>query len=467
MMGSFVQLEKHGGSVALVDEAGRSVTYGELAQNADELGARLSGRSLVFLLCENNVESLTGYLGFLRARAVPFLISKNTRIDLFQSLLDKYKPEYIWYNSSLSLRISSGVREFSLNDYILVKTNYVIDYNIHDDLALLLSTSGSTGSPKLVKLSYRNLSSNASSIAKYLAISPKSKPITSLPMNYTFGLSVLNSHLLVGATIVLTDRSLVDKGFWSLLKREQVTTFSGVPYTYEILKRLNFARMNLPSLRQLTQAGGKLSISLSREFAEICAQKGIEFFVMYGQTEATARMSYLHPKYSISKAGSIGVAIPGGEFTLMDDDGHIITQSEREGELVYKGENVSMGYADSCYDLGKGDENCGVLRTGDIAKRDNDGFYHIVGRKKRFVKIFGNRINLDEVEQLLKEGGHDCVCAGEDDKLRVYTTVADKTKEIERYLIDHTEINPSGFSVHYIEKIPRNEYGRITYSLLT
>ena len=196
--------------------------------------------------------------------------------------------------------------------------------------------------------------------------------------------------------------SLIDKAFWVLLKTKEATTFGGVPYVYEMLKKLRFPRMDLPNLKILTQAGGKLSRELSEEFATICEQKGIRFLVMYGQAEAAPRMSYLPSEYAISKAGSIGIAIPGGEFWLVDDNGNVIPDSDTVGELIYKGDNVTMGYAASCEDLCKGDENGGVLKTGDMAKQDADGFYYIVGRKKRFLKLFGNRVNLDEVEQLIK-----------------------------------------------------------------
>ena len=223
--------------------------------------------------------------------------------------------------------------------------------------------------------------------------------------------------------------------------------------------------MELPSLRVLTQAGGKLSPELSEEFAKICEQKGIKFYVMYGQTEATARMSYLPSEYAISKAGSIGFPIPGGKFSLINESGEVITQSNIPGELIYSGDNVTMGYAQSCYDLSKGDENSGHLSTGDIAIFDDDGFYYITGRKKRFLKLFGSRVNLDEVEQLLNNSGIECACTGADDKLIIYTTDP-KIEDARDFVLSHTDINSKGFSVVYIETIPRNESGKVLYGSL-
>ena len=180
--------------------------------------------------------------------------------------------------------------------------------------------------------------------------------------------------------------------------------------------------MELPSLRYLTQAGGRLGRELAEEFNAICEEKGIRLIVMYGQTEATARMSYLPWEDAGRKAGSIGIPIPGGKFELVDANGQLIDGADVVGELVYCGSNVTPGYAKSRMDLAKPDENKGVLYTGDMAKRDEDGFYYVVGRKKRFLKIFGNRVNLDEVENLLKKEGIENACTGQDDRMVVFLT---------------------------------------------
>jgi acyl-coenzyme A synthetase/AMP-(fatty) acid ligase len=285
-------------------------------------------------------------------------------------------------------------------------------------------------------------------------------------MHYSFGLSIINSHLLKGATILLTNKSLMEKDFWPFLKQEQATSLSGVPYTYEMLKRLRFFRMDLPSIRTLTQAGGKLNIELNKEFAEYAQATGKRFFVMYGQTEATARMSYLPHEKSLSKLGSIGIVIPGGEFKIVSENKHEIKEHEQSGELVYTGDNVSMGYAESGKDLAKGDENGRTLYTGDLAKRDNDGFYYIIGRKKRFIKLFGNRINLDDAESLLKTQYVDCVCVGTDDKMIIYTTEKEKENEIKQYIASKTNIHFSAFEVRNIESIPKNSSGKTIYSEL-
>lgn len=465
-MNFYDDIEKYGGAIALFAEDHESISYQELTRQADAFARTITGRCLVFNLCDNNVESIIGYIGSLRNQVVPFLVNNGINPSLFETLLNLYQPSYIWAFRGNKVIEGKGTEVYACKNYVLLKTTFNPGYSIHADLALLLTTSGSTGSPKLVRQSYKNIIANTASITEYLKITERDCSITTLPMSYTFGLSIINSHLLMGGSIVLTNRTLIDKVFWQLMKEKNITSFSGVPYIYEMLKRLGFSRMNFPGLKTLTQAGGKLSQSLTEEFAKICAQKAIDFMVMYGQTEATARMSYLPPEYALSKAGSIGIAIPGGEFWLENENGDIIKESDTMGELVYKGENVSMGYAQNCLDLSKGDENAGILKTGDLARRDKDGFYYIVGRNKRFLKLFGNRINLNEVEQLLNDKGYHCVCAGIDNHLKIYITNDGIQNEVKAFISELTGITPSAFTVTHIAEIPRNEYGKILYAQL-
>ncbi|HYA13527.1 MAG TPA: AMP-binding protein [Syntrophales bacterium] len=465
-MDFFNCIDRYGEAVAVIAEDSEQISYKEFLLIADEIKKHLYERSLVFCICGNNIESIAGYIGFLRGSIVPLLVNMHTNKEALKNLLRLYLPRYVWLPKSMNEDISDCEPVYYYGNYVLLKTSFTSSYSLHDDLALLLSTSGSTGSPKFVRQSYKNIISNANSISEYLKINDKDRYITTMPMSYTYGLSIINSSLLKGASICLTNKTLMEKEFWRLLKEHNVTSFGGVPYIYEMLKKLRFSRMDLPSLRTLTQAGGRLDKELSLEFATICRDKGIRFFVMYGQTEATARMSYLPPEYAILKAGSIGIAISGGKFRLQDENGNTINESETIGELVYEGDNVTMGYSNDCKDLCKGDENRGILKTGDIAKRDNDGFYYIVGRKKRFLKIFGNRVNLDEVESMLKTAGYECACDGTDDGMKIFITLKDSPKEVKHYIIENTGINQVGFSVICVPKIPRNNSGKVLYSAL-
>jgi acyl-coenzyme A synthetase/AMP-(fatty) acid ligase len=452
-------------NIAVVTDKNEQYTYQEMTSLAEGLYSKIGIRCLVFCLCQNSIASLVGYVSFINNKVVPLLLDSSLDITLVKKLIGIYQPEYIWLPTDKAVEWEGQVVH-TLLDYSLIKLKTATESDLFVDLALLLTTSGSTGSPKLVRLSYKNLLSNAESIGEYLSIDENERPITTLPMHYSFGLSIINSHLLKGATILLTSKSLMEKDFWSFLKEEQATSLSGVPYTYEMLKRLRFFRMDLPSIKTLTQAGGKLNIALNKEFAEYAQAAGKRFFVMYGQTEATARMSYLPDKKSLSKLGSIGIAIPGGEFKIVSENKCEIKEHEQSGELVYTGDNVSMGYAESRKDLAKGDENGRTLYTGDLAKRDNDGFYYIIGRKKRFIKLFGNRINLDEAESLLKAQYIDCVCVGTDDKMIIYTTEKGKENEIKQYIASKINIHFNAFEVRNIESIPKNSSGKTIYSEL-
>lgn len=461
-----IYFEKYKDNVAAKSDEGLNVTYGDILEYSEEFSKIIDDRCLVFSLCKNTIGSLMGYIGCIINGYVPLLIDAALDRDLLSRLLNTYYPKYIWVPEEIAEEFPDFKLIFKKYGYNLLKTNFCQEYKINKNLALLLTTSGSTGSPKLVRQSYTNIFSNAQAIGEYLKLDENEKPITTLPMNYTYGLSIINSHLLKGGTILLTTRTLMQKEFWDFLRTEQATSFGGVPYTYEILKRLRFFRMDLPSIKTLTQAGGKLPKEITMEFANYCLGKGICFFVMYGQTEATARMSYLPSEYALSKAGSIGIAIPGGEFLLKDDNGKVITEPYTVGELNYRGPNVTLGYAEKASDLCKYDDRNGELETGDMAERDEEGFYYITGRKKRFIKMYGNRINLDEVEALIKPITGECACVGEDDKMKIYVTEKDKEAEIKSFISNKTGINHLGFEVYNIPEIPKNESGKTIYTKL-
>lgn len=435
---------------AVVTDDGREVSYGELKRLVDEWAAPIPARSLVFLLVNNDLGSLVSYLACLNHGIVPLMLTANIDAALLAALEATYRP-FAVYKSGEQIKQTADRTA------------------LHRDLALLITTSGSTGSPKLVRQSYANIRANAESIAEYLKLDATERPITTLPMNYVYGLSIINSHFLVGATLLLTNRSIVDREFWSFFVKRGATSFGGVPYTYEMLDRLMFFRRKLPSLRTLTQAGGKLTPELHQKFADYAQREGKNFVVMYGASEATSRMGYLPPERALDKVGSMGIAIPGGRLALLDGEGGEIQEPDVVGELVYWGPNVTLGYAEAAEDLAKGDERQGCYVTGDMAKRDADGFYFIVGRKKRFLKIFGNRVSLDETERMIKGAFPqiDCACAGKDDHMKVYITDAEYMDRIRAFVSEKTHLNPTAFDVCKIDAIPKNPSGKTLYSQLS
>ena len=331
-------------------------------------------------------------------------------------------------------------------------------HRLHPDLALLLSTSGSTGSPKLVRLSRCNLIANATAIADYLDIRQTDRAATTLPMSYCYGLSVIHSHLLRGAGVILTDRSVVDEEFWTLFRRHHGTSFAGVPYTFEMLDRIGFDGSDLPSLRYVTQAGGRLSPERVRSFAARGLRNGWQLFVMYGATEATARMAYLPPELAQSRPASIGRPIPGGSFAIEPLDGW---PDPDVGELVYHGANVMMGYAHSPADLALG-KTVDTLRTGDVARRAADGLYEVVGRSSRFVKLYGLRIDLQRVEAALSANGVTAFCTDDDERLVVAAAGHDE-RAVQRITVSASGLPPAAIRVVTMDELPLLPSGKPDY----
>ena len=459
-------LEVFGTQPALLNAQGDSCSYETMAKEGERLAALVGERCLTMILCTNTPGSVLGYTAFLNHRIVPILIAADLDATLREHLVQQYRPDWIWAPESSDV---VGERIYSMWGYSLIKTPWSHAYPLYKELALLLTTSGSTGSPKLVRQSYANILANTTSIVEYLHLDATERPITTLPMNYTYGLSILNSHLYVGAAIILTESSILQKEFWQAFRVNGATSFGGVPYTYEMLHKLRFLRMDLPTLRTMTQAGGKLSVELHQKFAEYAQSTGRAFVVMYGQTEATARMAYLPPEKAVEKCGSMGIAIPGGRFRLVDIDGNVISEPDVTGELVYEGANVTLGYAESGADLSRGDERHGVLLTGDMAKRDADGYFYVVGRKKRFLKMFGSRVNLDETERLIRSAFPelDCACGGVDDQMYVFLADHTQKDRVQKYLSETLHLYHSAFHFILLDQIPRNEAGKILYSVLT
>lgn len=335
----------------------------------------------------------------------------------------------------------------------------------HPDLSVLLTTSGSTGSPKLVRLSASNIASNAESIASYLGITENDRAITSLPLHYSYGLSVLNSHLTVGAAVILTDESVADETFWTLFKREGATHLAGVPYSYELLERSGFRDRDLPSLRTLTQAGGRLPQALVKTYAAWASARNAQFFVMYGQTEATARIAWLPPELAASHSDCIGIPIPGGRLFLEDEQGG--AAGDGPGELVYQGPNVMMGYASEAADLARGSELT-TLRTGDLAVRTPTGLFRIVGRLNRFSKLFGLRISHDEIENQLHASGIDGLVTGDDSSLVVLIAreapfEPNFADDLAAKLTAQYKLPGSVMQVEAVAALPRLPSGKIDY----
>ncbi len=462
----FLNLDKHDPEkVAIKDDSGFSMTYGEVCRTIHEFASLNLPRSVIFCLCENCAGSLIGYMAFENNKQVPLLLSAGLDEELRNRLESMYIPSYYWVPERKESEIG-GDKIYSAYGYVLLKTKHE-PYPLNDQLSMLLTTSGSTGSPKLVRHKYGNLEANAENVAKAFAWRPDEEVgICDLPMNYTMGLNVINSHLTVGASVLMVKANLMDPDFWEFIKVNGGTSFCGVPFSYEVMRRIGFDKMDLPRLYTLAEGGGKLTDKMFLWIASYAKENGKRFCATFGTSETSARMAFLDPERALEKIGSMGKAIPNGELFLLDeaanDDGTVT------GELAYRGPNVTMGYALNRDDLTKGDEFCGEYHTGDIAKRDAEGFYYIIGRKGRFLKLFGLRVSLDETERILKTQypNADFVCTGDDKRMSIFVTDAGLKDSIIPYISGKTNLHNSAFRVIVIEKIPRNDYGKVKFAEL-
>jgi acyl-CoA synthetase (AMP-forming)/AMP-acid ligase II len=449
-------LEAGGDRIALITER-ESLAYSSLVQRIErctrELRSQLPAavpRPLVLLEAANELESIVAYLACLRA-GYPVILVAEGQGSVTSGIGSTYQPNIIFHRQEAAFRASLASLEPA---------------PMHRELAVLLSTSGTTGAAKLVRLSGDNLQANASAIAAYLDLSPTERAITALPFHYSYGMSVLHTHLLSHAAVVLTAASLVDAEFWSLARRHEVTSLALVPTQFELLEKIRFSKDQLPTLRYVTQAGGKLDPKLAVAFAQQAKAGSWRLFIMYGQTEAGPRMSYVPPEDAEHWYHSIGRPVPGGKFRLVDAAGEEITGSGEPGELVFEGPNVMLGYASTRADL---DSPAGppILRTGDVAERLENGYFKITGRTSRFIKLFGLRISLDEVENGLRAQGHRAYVSGSDERLVVFLLDGGEPAQLKSQIARRYEWPERVVEVVPLDSVPLLASGKVDYRELS
>lgn len=453
----FNQLRQYGEALAVVDERHR-VSYQQLDKYCRDLSDQLSqlpAKSVVMVKATNNLGGLIAYLGCLQSGHCALLVNP----DLPSALYSHLKTQY------------HAACEISVGDALSPQVTFFVQdqhHNIDSRVAVLLSTSGSTGSPKQVALSYANLHSNAQSIVNYLPMLSSDKGLCTLPLFYSYGLSVVNSHLMIGACCVFTSFSAVNREYWQLIEQEKISSFAGVPHSYQMLKRLRVTTKPLPSVRYFTQAGGKLEEDIVTEMGQYAADNNKQFYIMYGQTEATARMAYLSPEKVLSKPNSIGQAIPGGTLSLQTASSDIIDQPNVEGELVYQGDNVMLGYCRGVEQMDSFDSP-NLLHTGDLGYRDAQGDYYITGRLKRIIKPLGQRIALDDAERALSLQSIHAYCCGNDNKLVIALEHAKQdephgwAQEMKMRLAVLFDLHISAIEVVIFERLPLNANGKKDY----
>jgi len=339
---------------------------------------------------------------------------------------------------------------------------------IHPDLAVLLTTSGSTGSPKLVRLSRSNIASNTAAIIRSLGLSASDRAILTLPLFYSYGMSVVLTHLSCGGSVVVTRSTLMEAAFWDAVRDYRPTFLNGVPATFEILRRLRFEQMDVPSIRSMTQAGGRMEATLIEEFGALMEHRDGGLFVMYGQTEASPRMTCLPPGWLSTKPGSVGPALQGGRLTITDLQTGGVLPVGSTGQVRYEGPNVMMGYATGEEDLAAGDVMGSGLDTGDIGYLDEDGCLFIAGRLKRIAKVNGERLSLDEIEGLVEADVACAMVAGGPDEVIVFCVpqAGKDLSVIRRRLSQLLRIPLRAIPFREIDAIPRTAAGKIDYGLI-
>jgi len=451
---------------ALMDlDSARWRSYGELRAATRELATALQAdhKHLVFLAAANDWASVVALLAALEAGHAVALVDPDTGAAQLADLRARYQPEL-----SISSSPRPGAERLGGHGWTvwLERSGGSPAHGLHPDLALLLSTSGSTGSPKFVRLSLANLAHNAAAIGEVLHITAHDRAVGHLALHYSYGLSVLTSHLRAGAGVLLLAQGLTSKTVWNAIRDQRCTSLPGVPYHYELLRRLDLDKLDVPYLACLTQAGGKARPELIAHFHHQMRRRGGRFYVMYGQTEAAPRITTLPSERLPEKLGSVGPPLPGGRIEIVDDQAQPCPPGT-PGEVVYCGPNVMLGYALSRACLSMGDEMGGRLATGDLGYLDDAGFLFLTGRSSRIAKVFGVRINLDEVEM---QAGAELPLAAVDgnDQVRIFVEQATPAQldAMRQMVLQRVQVQPSALRIESIDKLPLKDNGKVDYQAL-
>ena len=419
-------------------------------------------RKLILFLCQNDPFIIILFALSIANNHIPILIDKDIDKSALEEIIKNYNPDFII--SKKNFHSNNFKSYFNCNDFSVFKNLSDKQKKFNKHLALLLPTSGSTGSPKLVRISYTNLFSNTHDICNYLNINNNEITITTMPFNYTYGMSIVITHLFKDASVVVYDGTILEKKFFHLINKFNVTNFGGVPIMYEMLKKIKFEKISLKSLRYLTQAGGKLNDHLWEYVYQIAKMKNIEFITMYGATEATSRMSFLPFNLMMKKKGSIGKGLATSRLNIVDDKtSKIIHEPYKKGEILYEGKNVFMGYAKNYNDLNKENLINGKLFTNDLGYKDKDGYFYICGRKDRYVKIYGHRVNLDELEIILKKKYSNCYVVKKE-KILIFSTDKHNSVNLIDYISNYTSITKNMFIFKYIDSLPLKKNKKVDYA---
>ena len=445
-MSFFERFKSVGARPAFAFPGGRTISYAELARRSEAIAGELgSAKRLVAVRAARSEHALIAYVA-ARAGGHAVALLPPCDADVGDTFEVTFRPDTVFACADGRFRRIDARSEPA--------------GGLHPDLSVLLGTSGSTGRSRFVRLSHGAVTANEDSIRTYLDLGPDDRSALVLPWHYSYGLSVVNSHLAAGACIYLAQRSPVESGFVEEMRIAAPTNIAGVPFTYESMMQAGVCIEDLPSLRFLTVAGGRLSPDLVEAFHARLAAAGKRFYVMYGQTEATARIAYVPPGRLAGITDAVGIAIPGGSLRLVDGNGAEIAEPRVAGELAFRGPNVMMGYADRRADLARGRE-IEELRTGDIATRDESGLYRIVGRARRMSKIAGLRIHHDAMEAMFAARGISAAVTGDDRRLAIAFATEVSERDVLTAAVASSGLNALAIDVKRLPALPRLDSGKV------
>ena len=407
-------------------EGKENISFRELYRSCLSVAAFLKSKygqnKPVFLISANNVFFIKSYLAILKSGNICVPLDPKIEKENYNFIAALTNPVAVFLTPDIEKNLPAGSAEMifpeTLKKYEIQEVPHAGNEKYDpENCAEIIFTSGSTGKPKGVMISHRNLIANTSSILDYLGLDMNDRILVVLPFYYCYGLSLLHTHLRAGGSIILNNSFIFLGTVINNLIEYKCTGFAGVPSHFQILLRKSetFKKTSFPDLKYVTQAGGKLATVFIDEFRE--SFPGVSFFVMYGQTEGTARLSYLPPELYESKKGSVGKGIPGVELRVVNEKNEEIEPGET-GEIIAKGDNIMQGYFSDAADTEKTIRN-GWLYTGDIGTVDKDGYIYLTARKKEIIKMSGKRISPKEIETVLLEVPEvvDCTVEGVYDDL--------------------------------------------------
>ena len=460
----FKSFNKYKDNIAIIDREYSDLSYKQVLTETNKIKKKIKNKSLILIVSENSLGSLLAYIFCIINNHVGIILDSKTSKQNIIKIFKSYQPNYVFLSKKTkSIFKKICLEKYTFFDQSLMKNKINKKKKLNKNLSLLLSTSGSMGSIKFVKLSRNNIKHNTDSIISYLKINKKDSAITNLPISYSYMLSVINTHFEVGASIVISKYSLIEKKFWETLKNSKVTSFNGVPYTYEILTKIGIKNIKIETLRYLTHAGGKLEKDKLKEIIKFCKKNNLKFFSMYGQTEASPRISYLKPEFSQKKIGSIGKGIPGSKIYIIDNTSKKIIKPFVEGEIICEGKNVFMGYSNNYKDLKKANEENYKLKTGDLGFVDKDGFLYITSRISKIAKIFGNRVDLGALESLMSQKGYKVVCLSDNKKVFIFIEKKYNKTNLINTISKITNLNINSFELTKLKNLPRTANNKISY----